>query len=495
MKLKAMTLALFATGLLAGLTLIAPATGADAPATATTTTATVYGSASGPIAALSATSITVNDLTCTRSSSSPSLEGYKVGDQVGLGCANGVVIVVADKRAPAPTTTTSTTTTAAPQGAGARDPINALSATSITVGPLTCSIGPSSPSVAFKVGDRVRMGCLGGVMVYVVADLDLPTTTTTTTSAPPVTTTNPVVTRGGTLTAIGEHSITVDSLTCYLYPTSPSLTGFKVGDHVGVACQSNVLIKIVALAGDQQTTTTTTSTGQSHDELQTAYGPIRALSSTSITVDGLTCSIGSSSPSVADFKLGNQVGIGCSKGALVRIGALPGTSDRHADLKTRLGAITALSAGSITVDGLTCSIGSGSPSVAGFKLGDKVGIGCSNGVLVKLGIPQNDDDHGFGVAVQLGAITSLRGDGITVGALSCKLADTSPSVASFKLGDRVGIGCAGGILFMIGALPSADSAPKAEVKHALVERFHGCIKRGAERCVVGGVVRRISYKK
>ena len=428
MKLKATTLALFAAGLLAGLTLTAPATGADPPAT-TTTTSTVYGSASGAITALSATSITVNDLTCARSSSSPSLDGYKVGDQVGLGCANGVAIVIVDKRAPAPVTTTTTTTTTTPQGAGARDPISALSATSITVGPLTCSIGSTSPTVSFKVGDRVRMGCLGGVLVYVIADTDVPantttTTTTTTTPAPPpvTTTTTPVVTRGGTLTAIGEHSLTVDSLTCYLYPTSPSLTGFKVGDHVGVACQSNVLIKIVALSDEPQQ--------QPRDELQ-----------------------------------------------------------------TRLGSITALSPTSITVDGLTCSIGASSPSVAGYKLGDKVGIGCSNAVLVKIGALQNDDDSGFRVAVQLGPITSIRGDGITVGSLSCKLADASPSVASFKLGDRVGIGCAGGILFMIGALPSLDSAPKAEVKHALVERFHGCIKRGAERCIVAGVLHRLSHKK
>ena len=103
MKLKATTLALFAAGLLAGLTLTAPATGADPPAT-TTTTLTVYGSASGAIAALSANSITVNDLTCARSSSSPSLDGYKIGDQVGLGCANGVAIVIVDKRTPAPVT-------------------------------------------------------------------------------------------------------------------------------------------------------------------------------------------------------------------------------------------------------------------------------------------------------------------------------------------------------------------------------------------------------
>ena len=119
----------------------------------------------------------------------------------------------------------------------------------------------------------------------------------------------------------------------------------------------------------------------------------------------------------------------------------------------------------------------------------------SGTVLVKIGVPQGDDDAGFRVAVQLGPIVSLRVDGITVGSLSCKLADTSPSIASFKLGDRVGIGCAGGILFMIGALPSPDSAPKLEVKHALVQHFNGCIKRGAERCLVAGVLRRLVQKK
>src|SRR5437763_13976074 len=91
MKLKATTLALFAAGLLAGLTLTAPATGADPPAT-TTTTPTVYGSASGAIAALSPTSITVHDLTCASNSRSPSVDGYQAGDQVGPGVAHGAAL-------------------------------------------------------------------------------------------------------------------------------------------------------------------------------------------------------------------------------------------------------------------------------------------------------------------------------------------------------------------------------------------------------------------
>jgi len=367
MKLKATTLALFAVGLLSGLVLTAPATSADGPSTTTVTT-------------------------------------------------------------------TTTTKTTVPEPAGARDPISALSATSITVGPLSCSIGAGSPAVTFKLGDRVKIACVNGVLTSIAADGDAPkppTTTTTTTAAPTATPPAPavttsgdgIVTRGGTLTSIGEHSLTVDSLTCALGTASPSIAGFKVGDRVGIACQSNALIKIVALSSDEHPPAP-------HDELQ-----------------------------------------------------------------TRLGQIGALGGGSITVDGLTCSVGSTAPSVTGFKLGDLVGIGCANGALVKIGALQSDDD-GFKVAVQLGQIVSIRGDGITVGSLSCRLADSSPSIASFHLGDRVGIGCAGGILFMIGALPAAaDAAPRAELKHALVARFHGCLERGAERCVLAGVLRRVSHRK
>ena len=418
MKLKATTWVLCAAGMLAALVSIAPALGADAPTGSRT--------AGGAITSLGPTSITVGDLTCSRGAGSPSLDGYKLGDQVGIGCTNGVLVAVADHRTPA--TTTTTTTTAAPS-AGARDPIGALTTTSITVGPLTCTIGPSSPVVTFKLGDRVRIGCSGGVLVYVVADTDTPPATTTTTSTT-TTTAEPVVTRGGTLTAIGEHSLTVDSLTCTVGPSSPGIAAFKLGDHVGVACRSGVLLEI-ALLGDQ--------------------------------------------PAAAP--------------------PAPPSGDHHDELQTRLGTISAVGGGSITVDGLTCSVATGSPSLDGYKAGDQVGIGCANGVLVKIGRPQVSGDDDFKVVVQLGSIVSIRGDGITVGPLSCKLADSSPSIDSYQLGDRVGIGCAGGILFMIGKLPAPGAAPKTEVKQALVDQFHGCIKRGSERCLVAGVLRRLTHKK
>jgi hypothetical protein len=490
MKLKALALALFATGLLAGLTLIAPATGADGPTTTTTpftpTPGVTYTTGSGTIAALSDASITVGSLTCSRNSSSPSLAGYKLGDQVGIACGNGVLVLVSDHRTTTTTPTTTTTssppptTTTTPNEQGARDPITALSATSITVGPLTCSIGPSSPAIAFHVGDRVRLGCTNGVVVYVVADTPPPTTTTTTPD---------VITKSGTLTAIGSNTITVDGTVCAVYPpASPSITAFKIGDHVGIACQNAVLVKIVAL-----TDSTSGSSGDS--QTVTRGGTITALGNGSITVNDFSCKVLSTSPSLDGYKVGDTVGIACVSGVLAKIerAGTPPPPPAPDVLQTRLGAISALSAGSITVDGLTCAIKDSSPSVAAFAVGDMVGIGCSNGVLVKIGnAPYGGDDGGFKVAVAIGPIARLSSDLIRVGNLACELATTSPSVASYQVGDRVGIGCAGGILFMIGALPSADDAPAADVKHALVKRFNTCIKKGNERCTVASVLKRFA---
>ncbi len=438
MKLKAMTFALFAAGLLAGLTLIAPATGADPPTTTSGTT------------------------------------------------TSGTTTVA--------TTTTPTTTTTPVTYTSATDAISALSATSITVGPLTCSIGATTKPGDFRVGDRVRMYCANGVLFQIKADT--PTTTTTTTTSTPTTTSTTssstnYTTATDAITALSATSITVGSLTCSIGSSSPKAGDFKVGDRARIYCASGVLAYLIrpdAPTTTTTTTTTTTPTSDHHDDGSTRQGTISALGSTSITVDGLTCAINGSSPSVA-FKVGDKVGIGCAGGVLVKIVAAT-SDDNHGDLTTRLGTISALSSASITVDGLTCSIGTSSPSVSAFKVGDQVGIGCTNGVLAKIGTPEVDDG-GFKVVVQLGSIVALNTNSITVGSLPCSLAATSPSLATYQVGDRVGVGCAGGILFMIGALPSTADVPKAEVKHALVQRFNGCIKHGNEHCTVNAILRRL----
>jgi hypothetical protein len=287
----------------------------------------------------------------------------------------------------------------------------------------------------------VRIYCSNGVLIYIKADT--PTTTTTTTTPVPTTTTTPTTTSTNytsatdAITALTSTSITVGQLTCSIGSSSPHTGDFKVGDRARIYCASGVLAYLIRPDAPVTTTTTTTTT--------------------------------TSVPTAP-------------------------TTDHHDDVTTtRLGTISALNTASITVDGLTCTIGSSSPSPSAFKVGDQVGIGCTNGVLTKIGAPQVDDG-GFKVAVQLGSIAALGTGSITVGNLTCSLATTSPSVASYKVGDRVGVGCAGGILFMIGTLPSTDSVSKAEVKHALVERFKGCIKHGSEKCAVNGILHRLGHK-
>jgi hypothetical protein len=398
MKIKALTLALFAAGLLTGLTLIAPATGADPPTTTSGTTT------SGTTTSAATTTTTAHTTTPT-------------------------------------TTTTPAATTTAPNYTYATDPISALGSTSITVGPLTCSIGSSSPGTGdFKVGVRVRIYCSNGVLISIKADT--PATTTTTTSQPPTTTTTtPTNYTSATdgITALSSTSITVGQLTCAIGISSPHTGDFKVGDRARIYCASGVLAYLIRPEAPATTTTTTTNT---------------------------TAPIAPIAP----------------------------TTDHHDDVTTtRLGTISALNTASITVDGLTCTIGSSSPSLSAFRLGDQVGIGCTNGALVKIGAPQVDDG-GFKVVVQLGSIVALGTGSITVGNLTCSLATSSPSVASYEVGDRVGVGCAGGILFMIGTLPRTDSVSKTEVKHALVERFKGCIKHGSEKCTVNGILHRLAHK-
>ncbi|HUY71249.1 MAG TPA: hypothetical protein VMV08_03345 [Gaiellaceae bacterium] len=128
-------------------------------------------------------------------------------------------------------------------------------------------------------------------------------------------------------------------------------------------------------------------------------GKITALSATSITVASprhhLTCAITAYSPDTKQFAGGDRVKIACASHVLVAIADAPthiqNASNESPTSAALSGAITALSSTSITAhDGdrtLTCSIGSGSPSVSGLNLGDHATVGCANGVLVSIGPP------------------------------------------------------------------------------------------------------------
>jgi len=127
-------------------------------------------------------------------------------------------------------------------------------------GDLTCTSGPGSPGLAgFSVGELAGMGCKDNVLVIIVAlgsgngGTPPPPTTTTPSTPPPPTATVDQTTKG-TITALGDGSITIHNaehgdLTCTTGPQSPSLAGFSVGEQAGMGCLDGVLVLVAQPAG------------------------------------------------------------------------------------------------------------------------------------------------------------------------------------------------------------------------------------------------------
>src|SRR6476661_5867483 len=136
-----------------------------------------------------------------------------------------------------------------------------------------------------------------------------------------------------------------------------------------------------------------------------ATGVIVKITATSVSVrrnrhHRLTCSLGSSSPSLQLFAFGDRVKIACASGVLVGIADLPShrkhgpnsepqssptttttTTSDDGNLTYAVGPITARSDSAISVQTMTCSVGPGSPSTSGFTVGSLVRMYCKNGVL------------------------------------------------------------------------------------------------------------------
>jgi hypothetical protein len=175
-----------------------------------------------------------------------------------------------------------------------------------------------------------------------------------------------------------------DPLSCVRAERSPSLDGFKVGDRVGILCLQKeaqlylVAIKAAPSAGDS-------ASGGPPGLMREAHGKVVAVSATSITIGPLTCAVGDGSPSLAGYGVGDLAQMLCkqdgSQLVLLKIRkALPPQGKAPAPrLKTSMGPIVTLSSTSITVGRLTCAIAPGSPSVAGYSVGDVVGIVCAPG--------------------------------------------------------------------------------------------------------------------
>jgi hypothetical protein len=132
------------------------------------------------------------------------------------------------------------------------------------------------------------------------------------------------------------------------------------------------------------------------------------------------------------------------------------------------GTISALGS-SITVQGdgaaLTCTLGTGTPSTAGFAVGNAVRMYCLNGALYLL--RHNDPTTTTTTTTAstttttpvvtsygTGTITALSADQITVtgdAALSCSIGAGSPSVTGYHVGESVKLYCRSGALYALTA--------------------------------------------
>jgi hypothetical protein len=200
-----------------------------------------------------------------------------------------------------------------------------------------------------------------------------------------------------------------------------------------------------------------------HQATRVTVGKILSLTPTSIAVGRqhhhLHCDVTSSSPATAAFGVGDRVRIDCVNRVLVAIADRPAPS-KHGDNAEPAtagisGTVTGIDSGSITVhDGdrnLTCTVGTTSPGIAGYNLGDHVKIACADGVLVSIGKPDGLplSTSARASAGASGPIITLGPASITVQSLTCTLTSSSPKLGDYKIGDLVRIGCLNGSLAYI----------------------------------------------
>ena len=312
-----------------------------------------------------------------------------------------------------------------------------------------CALAAQSPSVdGYTAGDRVQAACLrtGGRLVLAkIGHLAAPSGTGPNDAEP--------TKFAGAITSLSEGSISLHDgdrdLTCSIGASSPSTGDVKVGQHVRVACATGVLVAIAPIAphGDPPN-------GQS------GAGTISTLSTSSITFHhgehDVTCSLGSSSPSLGGYHPGDNVKFGCVGGALVAIAKTDSgvVSGPHKTVGAA-GAVSAVSSSSLTVqtDGgsVTCSVGEGSPSVANVHVGDKVKMGCLDGVLKVFARSDSASGSGDGhsATTVAGTLSALSATSLTVhgehGDVTCSV-PASAHLGDFHVGDRVGMACVDGAL-------------------------------------------------
>jgi len=272
----------------------------------------------------------------------------------------------------------------------------------------------------------------------------------------------------GTISAVSGSSVAVKShnsivTTCAVARVSPSLSGYAAGDPVQMVCRGRkgrlVLARIRHLRP--------AATAAPRSDTAPTYfgGAITALSDGSISLhDGdrdLTCALDSSSPSTADFKVGQHVKVECAGGKLVAISAIT-QSDAG---RYYVGVVNGLDGTGLTLQtehGLvTCTIGAGSPSTAELRVGDRIGMGCKASTMQLVLIrkldgtgtpppPTTTPPATHTTTGARGSVSSLSSTSVSVltdgGTVSCQLGSASPALGDLKVGDRVAIKCLDSVL-------------------------------------------------
>jgi hypothetical protein len=282
----------------------------------------------------------------------------------------------------------------------------------------------------------------------------------------------------GTISSLTTDAVAVKAAsgivtTCAVRRHSPNVAGYKTGDRVQVVCVhlrghgKLVLAKLRHLPA--------LPVAAASDDAATKFGgAITALSDDSISLhDGdrnLTCKLDASSPSTGDYKVGQHVKVACAGGVLVAIA--PVTT---ADLgRYFTGTVAEIGASSLTLTTehgpVTCTLGDGSPSVAGLHVGDRVGMGCKASTMQLVLIKKLEVDGGTTTTTKTetttttsttthvltgaaGTLSGLADGSITVhtdrGEVTCTVTTSSPSLGSFAVGDHVKMACWDGVLHEI----------------------------------------------
>lgn len=337
-----------------------------------------------------------------------------------------------------------------PKAAALAGTLTARTATAVTVKDgaktLTCALGASSPAVAsFKVGDRVRIGCLDGVLAAIAR-----------VAAPPSTAPS-VQTAVGTIATLADGSVTVKtdggSLTCTV--SSAQAAGLNVGDRVKIGCTNGVVTGIAKLDAPRPP----------DPSVRTESGTIAGLTDGALTLQlqngTLTCTRDAKSPALGDFHVGDKVKVACTNGVLTAIAKLdapPTTPSPTA--KTGVGTVTAASADSLTVqtDGgaVTCKF---TADWKGLRpnVGDKVKFACTNDVLYALAAVEQPPPPPTPVTTKAGAgtVSAVSNDSLTVqtdgGAVTCKFTADWKGLRP-NVGDRVKFACANDVLYSLARL-------------------------------------------